>query len=722
MPVTITPKLEVELVPGSGTWTDISSRCREASVVRPPVGQRGPAAPTVLTATLNNAPDTTGFCPFTPDSPGSAYYPNIERNRLVRLTATVGATPYVRFLGWANAWAPELGTGGTAESTVTLTASCVLSKYAERRVRSVYGETILEAADHDYWPFDEPADTVTLRGISSDTVPAYDGRVIMPSRPPGSATLSEPDGGHLSDGQIEFTRGGDNAPAPVVLLQLRDGEILSGFMAAYRLSTDPAGLTDDIVAGYNAAGERLWRWCASLTAGSIVWTLFDDADVAKSFYDTNSPRDDAWHYWHIQFSATASQIFLYDKGQDLQGFGSFVWSYDPRQTKWIVVGGQMIPWRLGKQTNTLQGAVSSFLVQYASPILYQEFIVPSVTSDASRVHLFLNGEGTDIDASVGGASTPGSGTDLRQVMYTNATRTLLDRWNEHVTTVSGILSTRPDGHRRYVTAETARPVTVSLTLDVEDDLDMPSGGWQARKEERPTRVTATGPAGTATVVDDDAETLLGGLRIEGSSVSTSGGDQAVLKSAAAAAFGSSGARLASFSVDAGLTLTDKTAALMTLLPGDRIRVDGLPPGYLGLTYQDVYASGWTETYAGDLRRAVFTFDTDPADDPPEARFDDATYARFAIGTGAATVTGGTCIGTTGTGTVIITTSSPLTTTGGEYPMNLNWHGEWITVSGVGGGTSPQTATVTARGVGPTVARAHATGQPIEIALAATFAL
>jgi len=152
-----------------------------------------------------------------------------------------------------------------------------------------------------------------------------------------------------------------------------------------------------------------------------------------------------------------------------------------------------------------------------------------------------------------------------------------------------------------------------------------------------------------------------------------------------------------------------------------MRVEGLPTEYMGVSYVDAFASGWTETYSADGRLAQFVFDTDPADDPAEAILDDAEYGRTALGDGVATITGGTCVGITGTGTVVITSTSPLTAVGGEYSMDLDWLGERITVSVPGGSTSPQTCTVTARGVAPTVARVHATGQAVEIWHAARVA-
>lgn len=723
MPVPVTSKLEIEFTAGS--WTDVSLRAGAGvDIVRPRPGVVSPSIPTTLTATLNNAPDASGFCPFTPDNPGSIYYPNVARDKRIRHTVTIGASSYVRFLGWIDKWEPSMGAGGIADTTVTVTASCVQSKYARRKVLSVFGETVLNSPGRDYWPFDDPADSRTVRGLSADpgTWPARDGLVVLPSRTPGSATLQEPDGGHLADGQIEFTRGNDNAPAPVVLLQLRGGSTVRSVSAAYRLSTDPAGLTDDALAAYDQAGNRLWRWCASLSGGTIVWTLFDDLNNAQSFWDTGAPRDDAFHYWHLTFTATTSALYLVDKGGYTKSLGSFAWSYDPRPIGWLVVGGQMIPYRKGKQTNTLQGTVSSLLVQYVSDpgFTYDEFMVPSIASDASRTASFLNTESASTDTLVGGAITPGAGSDLRQVMYTNATKDLLSRWNEHATTVSGQLYTRPDGRREFRRSEDVRPITVSLTLDVAEDLDMPSGGWAQAKEERPTRVIAEGPPGSAEVVDLVAETATG-LRLDGPTVQTSAGSVSLLRSVAAAAFGPRGARLAQFGLEVTTMQTDKTAALYALTQGQRVRIDGLPTAYLGLSYIDCYASGWTESYFGNGKLARWVFDTDPADDPPEARLDNDEYGRIAIGDGAATVTGGTCIGNTGTGTIVITSSAPLTTSAGAYPMNLDWLGERITVTAPGGGTSPQTFPVTARGIAPTVARIHTTGQAVDIWHAATLA-
>ncbi len=722
----ITSRIEIEFEPGSGTYVDVGERCGPVSINRPRVEPGDGASATTLTVTLKNYPAANGFCPFTPDSPGSEHWPNIARDRLIRHTVVVGASTYVRFHGFIDKWSPSMDAGATGQATVTVSASCVLSRYARRKVLSYYGETALSIPNNDYYPFDDPTDSATVRGLSGDEAnwPGRDGQIIVPNRPPGGATLSSPDGGHLGDGQISFTRGDDNAPAPVVLIQTRPGELLSGFTASYRLTSDPAGLTDDVVAGYDSDGLRLWRWCASLQSGKIVWTLFDDFNNARSFWDTLAPRDDAWHQWQVTFpTSTSSALVLTEKGGLRKAVGSFVWTYDPRRVAWIVVGGQMIPQRKGKQTNTLQGDVSSLLLQYASGsiLTYDQFSVPGVTTEADIVSAFLDNQGSALNTLTGGAITPGLGTDPRQTMYTNRTRTLFDRWNEHMITVAGHLSTGPNGQRRFLGAADCRPTTVSLTLDAADDLDIPSGGWAQVKEEKPTRVSATGPVGAITVIDTAAEDATG-QQLDGPTLATSAGTLALARSAAWSLMAPDLARLSQFGLNLTVTGTDKVAAVMGLFQTSRIRVTGLPGEYLGLTYQDVYASGWREEYDGRNRLALFVFDTDPADDPPEGVLDSAEYGRIAVGDGNATATGGTCIGTTGTGTLIVTSAtSPQTNAGGEFPRDLNWNGERVTVSAVGGSTSPQTFTVSARGVAPTVARAHLTGEPVDLWHAATVA-
>ncbi len=724
-PPVLVGKLEVEFVPGSGTYVDLSLRCLSMEINRPRPSEDGSPSATTLTVVLDNAPDATGFCPLTPNSPAAAYHPNLDRDRLVKASVVVnGAITYLRFFGWSDTWVPDAGDGNPDNSTVTLTASCILSRYARAKFLSDFGEGMSRLSLSDYWPYDEESDAAFVRGLAADlTVP--NGVVVPPQGGSGSLAFSKPDAGILVDGSAEFARGdGSTASAsPVILHQLRAGLVIRRVSAWIRLSVDPAGATDDAFGLYKADGTLVWRLVVGLTAGAVTWQIIDVNNAIVMQWNSLVPRDDAWHWISVfpfvSGGLDAIAIAVRDKAIPDRFVGqSFFSASDPKAGDYLVVGGRMAPTRKGKQSNTLQGSVAGVQVIYTN--LNDTFSDRAAAGTAYRAFdraAMLIAASAALDAPVGGGFG-GSDLDDTPVLLTGAAATLLDAWAEHALTIGGILSTLPDGRRRLAVASAARPTTVAITLDANADLHLPAGGWVGVLDERPTRVTASAPVGSVTVIDTVTEAATT-VRLDGPTLQTSAGSLAVARNAAAWVMAPRLARLSSFGLDAGLTSTDRTVELMALRPGDRVRVSGLPSAYTGVTYVDAYASGWKETYEANGRTAAWVFDTDPADDPPEAVFDDAEYGRFAME--ASTVTGGTCVGTTGTGTVIITTSTPLTTTGGEFILDLDWNGERITVSGVGGGTSPQTATVTVRGVAPSVARAHVAGETVNLWHAATFA-
>ena len=64
----------------------------------------------------------------------------------------------------------------------------------------------------------------------------------------------------------------------------------------------------------------------------------------------------------------------------------------------------------------------------------------------------------------------------------------------------------------------------------------------------------------------------------------------------------------------------------------------------------------------------------------------------------------------------------MSTSAGDYPLDLDINGERVTVtSAPAGSTSPQTVTIT-RGVAPTVARAHGAGEAVDVWNAARWAM
>jgi hypothetical protein len=711
-------KVEVEFVPGSGTYANLSARVETVTITRPRPSRLGEASPTTLEVQFQNDPDASGFCPLSPDSPVAAYYPNIDRNRLVKVTALWGASSAVRFWGWIDKWTPDAGSNPPATATVTMSASCVLSRYARRTVLSQYGEYCVQNPNFDYWPLNESPDSTTLKGYAQAGQPVNDATMVLPTQAPGSATLSAPEGGHLTDGQIEFTRGDNlNYPSPVVLVPVRsNGDVVSSFEAWFKLSTDPTGLNDDAVVAYKADGTKVWSWNAGIVAGNVVWTMYDNVGTARVTYATNSPRDDAWHFWFLQFPTSNNVNVYYSNRGNLYASAATSgpsWPYDPRAFQYLVVGGRMLPTAKGKQSNTFQGSISSFRVAYNGVLTSgQGYNDPGTSVTADQNKSFMVNSGLGVDAFVGGAvSTAG---DTRRILFTNNYPNLLDRWNEHVRSTLGELITRTDGRRQLRVLGDAKPVTVTLTLDAEQDLSAPDGGWVRVRDEVPTRTNVTSGVGQVTSTRTAVETLTG-QRLDGPTVDTANGDATGMAAVAAWSTYPIGGRLSSFGLDATVTSTDKLTAIMALQPLDRMRVTNLPVALQGVSYVDAFASGWVETFAADSGACTFQFDTDPADDPSVGVYDSTEYGRFGWEPGEATATGGTAIGTTTVGTLVLTATVPLTVAAGSYPLDLDWAGERVTVTAApASSTSPQTLTLTARGVAPTVARVHAAGESVQI--------
>jgi hypothetical protein len=723
MPV-VTTLYEIEFVPGSGTYVDVTAYVARHKINRPKYTASGGASTTTLEMEMYNSP-VNGVCPWSPDSPLAPNYPNLTRDRRIRVTAVwnAGASTSIRFLGWTDQWVPDAGDAPPETAMVTVLASCVLSRYARRRLLSPFGERAVSiGANALYYPFDEAENADTVRVVTQTTAGTHAGEVVQPRGYPGSATFTSPDGGHLTDGQIDFTRGDNNTPAPVVLINLRDDstttppKYISGW---FKLAADPKGSTGDVIlAAYGRTGGLLWLFTVLVSGGNVTWAMVDQNGTSNSFFDTGAPRDEGWHYWALSLgNGTTTQMNTRTKGDTgQQAFGSFAWPYDPRPVQYLVVGGRMNPFIRGKQLDTFLGSVSSLSIQYDGNFDLAQYGNPGIISTADAVRTTILVSSTTIDTLVGGgvSNTP----DDTPVVYTTSTANVLERYNELARTVGGAVVTRPSGRRGYLRGVDMYPAVPSVVLDAEQDLSAPDGGWQATKDERPTRVTVTAPIGSVEVVDTVTEAATS-LRLEGSGFDTAAGSLDVARSVAGLILNDGGSRLAGWGVDVTTTSTDKITAMMNLVPLARARISGLPGALMGVTWVDVYVNGWTEV--GDQEDGSYRFqfsDSSYADDPPAGRFDDTDYGRFAL-TGA-TVTGGTAPGTTAAGTIVITSASGVLDTTAGYPLELDWNGERVSVSGVGGGTSPQTATISSRGNAPSVARVHSAGEPVQLHFPLTF--
>jgi len=179
-----------------------------------------------------------------------------------------------------------------------------------------------------------------------------------------------------------------------------------------------------------------------------------------------------------------------------------------------------------------------------------------------------------------------------------------------------------------------------------------------------------------------------------------------------------GFRLPQIVIDLMTAQNSLYSSLANLQIGSRIRVTNLKQGFAPATQIDCYVEGWTETVGPD--QYTFAIDASPADNPPDAVWDDATYGRWQ----AEASTLNTTITNSGTTVVIATSSGPTwSTASGDYPMLIKINEEILQLNGVpGGSTSPQTWTGVTRGVSGTTAAAQSSGSTVDVYPTVTWTL
>lgn len=722
-------RLEIQLVPG-GPWVDMSAHLEwrpgadVVTIVRGRASRDEDASAATLEVELSNAPNPdTGVPPLTPDNPLGPYYPNLKRDRMIRWTVGRGGTEWRRFLGWIDTIEPDEDDGDPDRATVKITASDVLSRYARRTLLTDYGECVRVFAPGawDYWPMDDEDKSETVRNTNPV---GYEGEIVASKRSLGLGTVGlsgPPDrGGPLIDGYATFSRDDAGGSSPVILCRLQPDQVTRVSLWV-RVDEVPTAF-DDAVCGWTRGGDLLWRFGPELIGGVIQWRVLDASGTPALTYDTRSAADSAWRWFSLLFydsgGTPAVAIAVRDRYHDDDVLPGAFWplaGHDPRVTRWLTLGGHMSPRTRGNNLNTVRADIGGVSVHYGPFGTSPSYLAaPSfrTTGGERSGHLLYYAD--EYDALTAGSVGAGATDETRVAITSTAGRSLLDVWAELARTVGGLLTSRPDGRREHRRGEDARPRTPALTLDAEADIDAPAGGWQWRSAERPTRVTATSPAGSYTLIDAETEAATG-IRLDAPDIATCAGSRQVARQVAAEVLAGSGrARLEAFGVELLTAQNDIMAAVMALLPGHRVRIAGLPGARYGATHVDVYALGWTERYGID--RALFVLDSEPADDPPEAVTDDVVYGRVAIG--AATLAIGTATGTS-TGTVTLSGDAALTTDPADYPLDLDWHGERVTIGAApASGILPQPLTITARGVAPTVARPHSNGEPVELWFAA----
>ena len=713
------------------TWTDITSHLRSRGSDPWTLRSGRPnefeeVGPSTLSVMLDNFDGA-----LMPDNPTSPYWPNVVEGVKIRLSGTESAVTYPLFYGYVTAWSPAFPTGDQNTSAVLIEATDVLALLERREMSSGY----VEQGKYLARLYSGGCDTFVFKptgaGASYDTSvganpTSYANVGYTPAgSTPGAATLipartnagyvtAEPADGLALEGQLTFTPS-VTAVGPVLRTTPQGPPVQIDFFLRVPVTAIPAPGTILRVAELFVAATPVMQLCVIYNAGVADLAVYSGAGVYQATL-TAGVADDVWRKvtiyrydattFALNTNDTLATTVLYPLGLDMTTvtaayFGGYL----------ATTAGE------GKQSYCCPMSIAGVGVRTAGGSGVYGYLAlggaPAI-SDSTRFDE-LSWYTRDLTPTV--AVT---GTDSRQVVRTDPQgRSALDLCRELARTVGGVIWVDGAGTPHLYRPDEMRPSTLEATITLELD-DLRSSPPQPRRavDAKPNQVTVVCPVGSVTVVDSAA--LAGAAKDETitAACATIGEAQSVASLRMAS---SAGLRLSQMVVDLANAATNLYPLLTTLRPGVRLRIDALVSAVWGWRYKDVYVQGWQLQCSASS--TLLTLDLSPADDPPEAMWDDAEYGRWAAGT-TMTVTSGTAVGGTGNGTLVVTTSSgpTLTTDAGQYPMDLDWWGERVTItSAPASAVSPQTVTTTSRGVSPSVARVHAVGETVDVWRAGTWA-
>ena len=720
----------VEIEFTAGVWTDVSTSVRGTSI-EIKVGRSsksGSNEPGTLDLDLENPTGT-----FLPDNPTGTYYPNFVEGKRIRVRVTKSATTYTRFLGRITAITPDFPTE-PAQSLTHVAAVDRLGELAGMPLRSPLEMQVLsEASLVAYWPLTESAGA--LEGVNiapGSTIPSLVSSNIGKG---GSVVFGDADG-PTSDGLSAPKISRASATQGRILTSATDVDLgLSGsFTLECWYSTEQVAAAGDVT---STEFIRLARVRNAIPAvhGIVYVQLYSDhasdpvsdgmfagqgwpggTDSATGdfgFGSSDPVADGRVHhvvYTESEVAGTVTQTLYFD-GQVVGTPGSYTASAEPELNPTrVVIGGSSGGMFTGSVSHV---ALYDTALSAAQVTDHYQAGAPAAVGDTLDAQLARLSTWTGVTCAF--TATSGRAGVLPEI----AGKTALE-----------VLSTIANGesgriYHDYATdqivvplAADTRSTTVALTIDAEGDLN---GGPAMSRDvmNRVSQATATTPVASALAVDATLVATIGAADVTIESTLANLNDLYSLASAAVADGRDQKTRLSQLTVDLANAGNDLYAAFFAVTSGERARLSGLPSTYFGLTYIDGYVEGWTERPGIDGYEVVF--DLSPADAPTDGIYN---TSRYAFGDGVCTVTSGTAVGTTSTGTIVLTWSGSqtLSTAAGDYPMDFDWNGERVTVtSAPAGGTSPRTLTITARGVAPTVARSHSAGESIEPWDAARYA-
>lgn len=678
--------VEVEFT--AGVWTDLSSRWTEpVDIRRGRTDAASDVQPTVIDVELENNDGA-----LTPDNPLSTYWPNVANGKRIRIRVTKGSTS-TRFLGTITAWDPTL-TPDLVSSVVKITAVDKLGDLQKIRMESALRHMIRGWLPQDWLPLDGGRGAGRVVGALRNDTGCLDS--IEWGGSPGFGESDGPDGSRctslISGSTLYASSSNPRTFAQLgVWIRIDPESPASTFFVSY---------IDDTIASvpYNGQLILFTSSTGKLRAirtydGTAIGVFDGTADLSAE-----SIADGAWHFigWDEEKAGGVNRPILFLDGVKVTDSGLSIGTYTSAMRR-IRLGSGVGKTDFAHLCLIQAGAYDAGVIESIWSAGQPGAGGQTLTEWADWLRYWTGESSIAFD---GTSTKDGCAPD-------SAGKSALDVALAIARGESGILyhDYAADTIKARLRSST-RSATVAMTIDATGDLD---GAPQLTRENTLRVAAATATNGALEVAAEDAA-LLAEMGPVTEDVEVPLTDAVELYSVASNRISIGKDQRVRFSklvVDLVTAQTDLYAALFALLPGDRIRVSGSALStHLGVTYLDGYVEGWTETIGPE------TYEFKP--DLSSAAITEGVYdtSRFGFGDGVCT---GSAVTSSGTSlTLTWTGGAALSTSAGDYPMDLDFNGERVTISSApAGSSSPQTVTIV-RGVAPTIARAHSAGEPVDL--------
>jgi hypothetical protein len=716
----------VEIEFTAGGWVNVTSDVIFADGVS--INNRGKptefdeVGPSVLSINLYNNDGK-----YTPDNPVSPNFPNVVEDVRIRVTMTVNGQTSMRFFGYITSWEPDFYSDLSSINKVKVTASDNLYALANYRLRPLWIEEAkrqaLQTSQYGcIYEFNGVLGSDNFSDIGALPRPnvlnyVKNNAVIVKSvNDVGSYVKSDAEN-LLFPGSVKLVAG-KTAPfyGSYIDLKLTPGAVAhSVILKINDTSALAVGSTLTLASFWTtaAADKPIAYLIERKFSTSVTYLQITDfAGTPLAAVGINTTPDRWFQIVIKQNSVDPSKTdFGSNYKPDVISFFDAL-PIDFRGIDRVFLGGRASTTVPGRGYDCTDSEFAAYSTLNVSSWSGPSFATPRVAGDTATFSVERYQQFAGFTGTV-------SGSDSGRVLYSDVTDSDSLAICQKITkSIGSMYWARPDGSFNHRFSNSIRSNTVSFQVDLGYDDANTDLTLTRTVDTTPTKVTVEAPFGFTTLADPAA-------RVNREiNLSTFNDNSASAYAVAGKELSRSRSlRVSSVVIDlvTGNNANALTLPLFTMYPGTRFLLNNLNPTIFGYTQSEYFVVGWSEFYSPT--QVTFNVDTEPADNPVTGEFDSATYSR--MGTATMTATGGTALTGTNVGTLILNSggSLPLTVDPTMYPLDLDVGGERVTItSPPASAVSPQTVTVTARGVTPTVPFAHIAGTAVDLwrSVAITF--